>query len=103
MMMRAVLNGLKKADPQAQLAFLAYEKDLSLPSAEIPEDIFLEFAPIKRNHELPLTADCEINSGFKNQLSAPDGDVRRGQFSYPGILFGRIDVCELETGKRIRA
>lgn len=69
MMMRAVLNGLKKADPQAQLAFLAYEKDLSLPSAEIPEDIFLEFAPIKRNHELPLTADSEINSGFKNQLT----------------------------------
>lgn len=67
-MMRAILSGLKRADSKARLAFLAYEKELSLPSAKIPADIFLEFAPIKRNHELPITADCEINSGFKNQL-----------------------------------
>jgi len=52
--LEAVLKGLRRYDPEAKLAFLAYGTVLTVPS-RVPEGIFLEFAPMTRDHERPIT------------------------------------------------
>lgn len=52
----AMIKGLREVDPEAMLAHLAYDKTSPAPTCVKPaEGIFLEYAPIDRCHERPLT------------------------------------------------
>lgn len=52
----AMIKGLREIDPEAMLAHLAYDKTSPAPTCVKPaEGIFLEYAPIDRCHERPLT------------------------------------------------
>ena len=53
----SVLKGLRRYDPCAELCYLAYQEMLTPPTLPIPDGVFLEFAPIKRDLSLPLTAE----------------------------------------------
>lgn len=52
----AVLRGLRAYDPDAKLSFLSYSDTLELPSAAPGEGIFLEFAPMARDHAKPINS-----------------------------------------------
>lgn len=60
--MGAVLEGLKRYDPEAKLAYLAYADSLDVPTVAPHKDMFLEFAPITRNHKTPITNPDEPNN-----------------------------------------
>lgn len=54
----AMLRAIRKADPKAKLAHLAYSHFLDPPRKVRPEEgIFLEFAPIYRSWDVPLTQE----------------------------------------------
>ena len=59
--MKAVLKGLKRYDSKAKLCFLSYVDSLSVPTIAPDKDMFLEFAPIGRNHAVPLDGNDEAN------------------------------------------
>lgn len=59
--MKHVLKGLKRFDKRAQLSVLSYQDSLALPSVKPDADMFLEFAPVDRNHALPIDGDDESN------------------------------------------
>lgn len=52
----AIIKGLRDVNPDAKLAHLAYFNTLEAPTVVKPEEgIFLEFAPIDRDHSRPLS------------------------------------------------
>ena len=61
--LNAMLKGLRKVDPEAQLCYIAYHDTLNVPRKVIPEaGVFLEYAPIERDHHHPICdANCEKN------------------------------------------
>ncbi len=51
----AMLRGIRRADPKANLCFLAYHSTMEVPTKADPEPgIFLEYAPIHRDCHKPL-------------------------------------------------
>jgi len=59
--MNAIVKRLRKDDPNAKLACLAYQKFIEPPKTVRPEEgIFLEFAPIKRNMSRPASEGDEL-------------------------------------------
>ena len=56
-----ILRGLKRFDPLARLSFLAYQDSLTVPTIKPDEGVFLEFAPIDRNHFAPLNGEDVAN------------------------------------------
>ena len=65
---KRVLRGLKKYDEKARLSFLAYQDSLETLSVEPDKDIFLEFAPIGRNHGKAMVGDEEENKKMRKTL-----------------------------------
>ena len=59
---RAILKGLRKYEENARLSFLLYGKENFFK--KLPEGIFVEFAPFKRRHDIPLTEGNE-NAFFR--------------------------------------
>lgn len=59
----AILEGLQRTDPAAQLCYLAYFDTMPLPRHAEPRDgIYLEYAPMGRDFSRPLTdRSCEKN------------------------------------------
>ena len=51
---KSILRGLRKYDPKAELSYLAYHDTVIPPTEEIPEGIFLEYAPIHRDMFTPV-------------------------------------------------
>ena len=68
-LINAMLRGLKKYDSRAQLCYLAYHDALETPKNVMPlEGVFLEYAPISRNHHRPIfDKNCPENA----EQSAP--------------------------------
>lgn len=60
----AIHRGVRRADPLARTAYLAYHDGLTLPRRTEPEDgLFLEYAPIGRDHHRPIAdKDCAENA-----------------------------------------
>lgn len=52
----AILRGLRVFNSQARAAFLSYTDTLQVPSLTPDDGIFLEFAPMNRDHTQPITA-----------------------------------------------
>jgi Domain of unknown function (DUF4838) len=58
----AMLRALRRLDPQARIAGLAYHSTLTPPTQVRPDEgVFLEFAPIERRWDQPIT-DSSIDS-----------------------------------------
>lgn len=59
----AMLGGIRRVNPEAQLAFLAYQATLQAPRSVDPVDgVFLEYAPFRRDFGKPLSdRQCERN------------------------------------------
>ncbi len=55
LMENAVITALRRTDPQAELAYLAYQDSLTPPTVKPEAGIFLEYAPIERGPHTPLT------------------------------------------------
>ena len=54
-LVNAMLKGLKKRDRNAKLCYLAYHDALDVPRKAEPLDgVFLEYAPIRRDHHRPI-------------------------------------------------
>ncbi len=68
----ALAKRLQEAvDPHAQIAHLAYHNTLEAPQDVTPgPGVFLEFAPIRRVHEIPMDADHETQRVYVNALEA---------------------------------
>ncbi|MBQ4089911.1 MAG: DUF4838 domain-containing protein [Clostridia bacterium] len=68
----AMLRGLKTYDSAAKLCYLAYHDALAAPENVMPlEGVFLEYAPISRDHHRPIFApDCPENADQSAPLPA---------------------------------
>lgn len=64
-----ILRGLKRYDPQAKLSFLAYQDALTVPTVKPDQGVFLEFAPIDRNHHAPLAGNDPANEKIRQKLA----------------------------------
>ncbi len=64
-LVNAMLKGLKRYNRNAGLCYLAYHDALEVPRKVMPlEGVFLEFAPINRDHHRPINDPmCEKNAG----------------------------------------
>ena len=55
LLVNAMLRGIRRADPEGCLAYLAYMDTLNAPRQVAPEEgVFLEYAPIRRSVKHPL-------------------------------------------------
>ena len=64
-----IMRGLKRSDNRAKLAYLIYSEKHERPTIPLPEGAFPEFAPFKRNHEVPLCGGAdEKNAAFAREL-----------------------------------
>jgi len=74
--LKYILAGLRRYDKEASVCYLAYLGSIEPPKEPLPEGMFLEFAPIKRDMLHPLTD--EVNRGqaevFSRLLSAFNTD-----------------------------
>ena len=55
----AVAEGLRSYDSQASQSYLAYADAKSVPTEKPAENVFLEFAPMDRDHNKPITDPTE--------------------------------------------
>lgn len=55
LIVNAIAEGLRVYNPHARAAYIAYADALTLPTVKPCENVFLEFAPMDRNHFKPLT------------------------------------------------
>lgn len=69
-LVNAMLRGLKRYNIGAKLCYLAYHDALETPRNVMPlEGVFLEFAPINRNHHRPINdVACEQNASESKHL-----------------------------------
>ena len=82
-----MLESIRKVDPEATLAHLAYQATLPPPVKVKPsEGIFLEFAPIERQWDRPLT-----------DLDAPGRKGRMSHREAIGYLEDNLKVFPAET------
>ena len=68
LIMQHVLKGLKRYDTNARLSVLSYQDSLGLPAIPPHEDMFLEFAPVDRDHFSPLDGENEANKRNRKVL-----------------------------------
>ncbi|MGI6713868.1 MAG: hypothetical protein ACOX3K_02270 [Bacilli bacterium] len=66
----AMLKGLKRYDENAKLSFLAYQDAMGEITIEHSDNLFLQFAPILRNHNEPITSNDEKNKHNRAVLNA---------------------------------
>lgn len=82
-----MLEALRTVDPEATLAHLAYQKTMPPPEKVKPLDgIFLEFAPIERQWDRPLT-----------DLDAPGRKGRMSHREVLELLDANLEVFDSET------
>ncbi len=67
-MMNAIAEGLTSENKNAKIAYLAYADALTVPKINPHPSLFLEFAPIFRNHFEPITSGDPQNTQYRNLL-----------------------------------
>lgn len=55
LIIQAILQGLRRYDPKAQICYLAYADVMEPPTLPVPDGIFLEFAPYFRKPDKAMT------------------------------------------------
>ena len=84
--LNAMLRGIRAADPQAKLAYIAYIDTMKIPEHVKPDEgIFLEYAPIKRRMDIPLF-----------QPGCPENEKETAELSKLLEFFGTKDSQVLE-------
>lgn len=88
-----VLQSLRKFDPRATLAHLAYANTLK-PPAQIKPDpgVFLEFAPVQRSYQVPLSCREKCASDLKRASHQELLDALEANLE----VFGRDNAQVLE-------
>lgn len=68
----AILEGIRRTDPQARQCYLAYHDANTVPVSVTPaEGLYLEYAPFLRDHRRPLAdPDCPQNAAEIKSLPA---------------------------------
>lgn len=96
----AVARGLRAYSGSSECAYLAYADAVEIPNVKPEGNVFLEFAPIHRAHNLPLSADNENNRRYSELL-----DKLLGVFQGPKveILDYYLDVSMQYAWKRDEA
>ena len=67
-MMNAIAEGLTSENQNAKIAYLAYADALTVPHIRPHPSVFLEFAPIFRNHFEPITTGDSKNVRYRKLL-----------------------------------
>lgn len=68
LVMNRMLAELRKFDPEAELAYLAYYSTLTPPTQIKPDEgIFLEYAPIDRDHHRPMSDKTSEKNNSQNK------------------------------------
>ena len=62
LIVNAMQKGVKAYDSNAKMSYLAYASALQVPVIKPDEGVFLEFAPMHRNQDKPITAADEDRS-----------------------------------------
>ena len=68
--LNAMIGKLKEYDENATLSYLAYMDTLPPPSIDAHPSLFLEYAPFKRDFDVPLRISCERNAHETEHLDA---------------------------------
>ena len=91
-----ICQALRKSDPKAQVAHLAYHNTLQPPKQVKPvEGIFLEYAPIGRRYDIPY----ERQSG-RDALTALDANLEVFPKDTAQVLEYWLDVSRFSKWKR---
>lgn len=102
-----VWRAIRRADPRARLAHLAYANTLVPPKQVKPEPgIFLEFAPIERRYDTPFSRR-EAKGPSRGLLHGQMLDALDANLEWFGregaqvleLLAGRVALLGLETGE----
>ena len=90
-------KALRRHDPRAQLAHLAYSTTLAAPRQVKPEPgVFLEYAPIARRYDIPYAEQMEGRDGLANL----DANLRVFPAATAQILEYWLDVSRFSHWKR---
>jgi len=88
---------LRRHDPQAQVAHLAYSTTLPAPRRVKPGDgVFLEYAPIARRYDLPYAQQVQGRDGLSNL----DTNLRVFPAATAQVLEYWLDVSRFSGWKR---
>lgn len=95
---RAVLRGLKKYDFSARLSYLDYGKS---KTERLDKDMFLEYAPFLRRHDLPI--ESQDNIFFKNKSLCISKNYKNTWSVLEYFLsYDYASVCSGKQEERIR-
>lgn len=101
----ALIKALRRLDPKATLAHLAYLNTLKAPVQIKPEPvIFLEYAPIRRRHDEPLRCrekdGDDPNTSHAAMLEALEGNLGVFGSEDAQVLEYWLDVSRFASWKR---
>jgi hypothetical protein len=94
-----LIKALRRLNPKASLAHLAYANTLSPPRTVKPEPgVFLEYAPIKRRYDIPYKQ--QITPDQPDALSALDANLKVFPADSAQVLEYWLDVSRFSGWKR---
>lgn len=94
-----ILRALRRIDPEASLAHLAYTNTLAPPKAVKPDPgIFLEYAPIRRRYDLAY--EKQANPGQPDGLHLLDANLEVFPAGTAQVLEYWLDVSKFSGWKR---
>ena len=94
-----LLRALRRHDPRASLAHLAYLNSLSPPAEVRPEPgVFLEYAPIRRRYDRPY--EEQSGPGRADGLEVLDGNLKVFPADSAQVLEYWLDVSRFSQWKR---
>ncbi|MCW5981516.1 MAG: DUF4838 domain-containing protein [Bryobacteraceae bacterium] len=92
-----VAKALRRHDPRARLAHLAYSGTLSAPRRVKPEpNVFLEYAPIARRYDIPYSDQMEGKDGLGNL----EANLRAFPAASAQVLEYWLDVSRFSRWRR---
>ena len=92
-----MMKALRRHDPRAQLAHLAYHLTLTAPRQVKPEPgVFLEYAPIDRRYDIPYSQQMEGQDGLANL----DANLKVFPAASAQVLEYWLDVSRFSRWKR---
>jgi hypothetical protein len=95
----AMCQALRRGEPKAQVAHLAYHNTLKPPTQIKPaEGVFLEYAPIRRRYDLPYSQ--QQKPGDPDALSALDANLKVFPKETSQVLEYWLDVSRFSKWKR---
>jgi hypothetical protein len=94
-----ICQALRKRDKKAQVAHLAYQNTLTPPQNVKPDEgVFLEYAPIKRLHDIPYERQADLKQA--DGLHALDANLRIFPKDTAQVLEYWLDVSRFSRWRR---